>query len=38
MESLHESADPALLKGLKAKLEALGNCSEAGCREAEDAP
>ena len=38
LESLHESADPALIEGLKAKLEALKSCSEEGCREAEDAP
>ncbi len=38
MESIHESADPALLEDLKARLEALKSCSEEGCREAEDAP
>jgi arylsulfatase A-like enzyme len=38
LESIHESADPALLADLKAKLEALKSCSEEGCREAEDAP
>src|SRR5829696_6567745 len=38
LESLHESADPALIEDLKAKLEALKSCSEEGCREAEDAP
>jgi N-acetylglucosamine-6-sulfatase len=38
LESIHESADPALLEDLKAKLEALKSCSEEGCREAEDAP
>jgi N-acetylglucosamine-6-sulfatase len=38
MESIHESADPALLEDLKARLEALRSCSEEGCREAEDAP
>ncbi len=37
MESLHESADPALVEDLKAKLEALKSCSGEGCREAEDA-
>ncbi len=37
LESLHESADPSLLEDLKARLEALKNCSEEGCREAEDA-
>jgi arylsulfatase A-like enzyme len=34
LESLHESADPALIEDLKAKLEALKSCSEEGCREA----
>ena len=38
MESIHESADLALIADLKAKLEALKSCSEEGCREAEDAP
>jgi N-acetylglucosamine-6-sulfatase len=38
MESLHESADPALVEDLKAKLDALKSCSEEGCQEAEDAP
>jgi N-acetylglucosamine-6-sulfatase len=38
MESIHESADPALLEDLKARLEALRDCSEEGCREAEDVP
>ncbi len=38
LESIHESADPALVEDLKAKLEALKSCSEEGCREAEDAP
>jgi arylsulfatase A-like enzyme len=38
LESIHESADPALVEDLKAKLEALKSCSEGGCREAEDAP
>jgi N-acetylglucosamine-6-sulfatase len=37
LESLHESADTALVEDLKARLEALKNCSEEGCREAEDA-
>ena len=36
MESIHESADPALLEDLKAKLEALKSCSEEGCRGAEE--
>jgi arylsulfatase A-like enzyme len=38
LESIHESADPALVEDLKAKLEALKSCSEEGCLEAEDAP
>ena len=38
MESIHESADLALIEDLKAKLEALKSCSEEGCREAEDTP
>jgi arylsulfatase A-like enzyme len=37
MESIHESADLALVEDLKARLEALKSCSEEGCREAEDA-
>ncbi len=37
LESIHGSADPALLEDLKAKLEALKSCSEEGCREDEDA-
>ena len=38
LESIHESADPALLEDLKARLEVLKSCSEVGCREAEDSP
>jgi hypothetical protein len=38
LESIHESADPALVEDLKAKLEALKSCSEEGCWEAEDSP
>ncbi len=37
LESLHESADPSLIEDLKARLEALEECSGDGCREAEDA-
>jgi N-acetylglucosamine-6-sulfatase len=37
MKSIHESADPALVEDLKARLEALRSCSEEGCQEAEDA-
>ena len=38
LENVYEGADPALVEDLKTKLEALKSCSEAGCREAEDAP
>src|SRR5215217_7200880 len=38
LENLHKSVDPALLEELKARLEALRDCSEEGCREAENAP
>ncbi len=38
MESIHESADLALVEDLKARLDALKSCSEEGCREAEDPP
>ena len=38
LESLHESADPSLLEDLKEKLDALKNCSNKGCQEAEDVP
>jgi N-acetylglucosamine-6-sulfatase len=38
LDNIYESADPSLLEDLKAKLEALRDCSEEGCREAEDAP
>jgi len=37
LESLHESADPSLIEDLKARLEALEECSGDGCREVEDA-
>jgi arylsulfatase A-like enzyme len=37
LDSIHESADPAVVEDLKAKLEALKSCSEEGCQEAEDA-
>ncbi|CAN5223259.1 sulfatase [soil metagenome] len=37
LENVYESADPALLDDLEAKLEALGDCEGDGCREAEDA-
>ena len=35
LESIHKSADPAILKDLRARLEALKNCAGADCREAE---
>lgn len=38
MESLHETADSSLVQDLKARLDALRNCTGDGCREAEDAP
>jgi len=38
LESIHQSADPALVEDLKARLEALKSCSGEGCREAENAP
>lgn len=38
LESLHDSADPALAESLKVRLEALTSCSGQSCREAEDAP
>jgi N-acetylglucosamine-6-sulfatase len=36
LDNIYESADPALLVDLKARLEALKSCSEEGCGEAED--
>lgn len=38
LDNLYESADPSLVKDLKARLEALKSCSGEECREAEDAP
>ena len=38
LENVYETADPALVEDLKARLEALRECSGDGCREAEDAP
>jgi len=38
LDNLYEGADSALLEDLKARLEALRDCSEEGCKEAEDAP
>jgi arylsulfatase A-like enzyme len=36
LESIHKSADPALLSKLRARLEALEDCVGADCREAEE--
>jgi hypothetical protein len=36
LESIHESADRALLSRLRASLEALERCAGTECREAED--
>ena len=36
LENIYESADSALIENLKARLEALRDCSGDGCREAED--
>ena len=38
LESLHETADPSLVEGLKGRLEALRECAGTGCQEAEDGP
>jgi N-acetylglucosamine-6-sulfatase len=38
LENVYETADPALVEDLQARLEALRNCEGEGCREAEDAP
>ena len=38
LENIYETADPALILDLQAKLAALEECSGDGCREAEDAP
>src|SRR5215207_5388064 len=35
LESLHESAEPSVVKDLKATLDALKSCSKEGCQEAE---
>jgi arylsulfatase A-like enzyme len=37
LENVYETADPALVENLKARLEALRDCSGDGCHEAEDA-
>ena len=36
LKSIHKSADPALLKDLRARLEALSNCTGEDCRRAEE--
>lgn len=38
LDNIYESADPALVEDLETRLETLRDCSEDGCREAEDAP
>jgi N-acetylglucosamine-6-sulfatase len=38
LHSLHDSADPALISKLDARLDALRDCAGEGCRAAEDAP
>jgi arylsulfatase A-like enzyme len=38
LESLHGSADPALIESLRYRLEDLKACAGESCREAEDAP
>jgi arylsulfatase A-like enzyme len=38
LESLHETADPSLVEGLKGRLEALRECAGTRCQEAEDGP
>jgi hypothetical protein len=37
MDNLYETADDSLVQDLKAKLDALRECTGDGCREAEDA-
>ena len=37
LENIYENADPSLIEDLEARLNALRTCSDAGCREAEDA-
>jgi N-acetylglucosamine-6-sulfatase len=38
LENVYETADPSLIEDMRARLEALRDCSGDGCREAEDAP
>jgi N-acetylglucosamine-6-sulfatase len=37
LDNVYESADPSLIEDLKTRLDSLRDCSEEGCREAEDA-
>jgi N-acetylglucosamine-6-sulfatase len=36
LKNVYEGADPSLIEDLKARLEALRECSGDGCHEAED--
>jgi len=38
LENVYQSAGPALVEDLKARLDALRDCSGDECRDAEDAP
>jgi N-acetylglucosamine-6-sulfatase len=38
LNNLYDSATPALISDLDARLDALGDCAGEGCRAAEDAP
>ena len=38
LESLHTSADPALVESLRSRLEGLKECAGQSCREAENVP
>ena len=37
LENVYETADPALIEDLEARLETLKECFDDGCRQAEDA-
>ncbi|HEX2109105.1 MAG TPA: sulfatase/phosphatase domain-containing protein, partial [Rubrobacteraceae bacterium] len=37
LENVYDSADPTLIEDLETRLEALKECSDDGCRQAEDA-
>jgi hypothetical protein len=37
MENVYKTADSSLVQDLRAKLDALRECTGDGCREAEDA-